>query len=181
MANDAPTDLTQQHLLLFGTIIQCFARYEVLMQEIMATISGADVTSIKFLTAGLDFAGKRDALFSLLRHRAVPFDQVEQLRNFFQVVQTFILLRNDIAHSVWIEGTPQNSIWPAWLGHGSLTAVKALHDVGKSKREFIESEEDKTTYTLEDLREISQTLATNFASLQQYAVGVRLAPVAQVQ
>ena len=34
--------LSDQHLLLFGKIIQWFARYELLMQEIMAVVAGSD-------------------------------------------------------------------------------------------------------------------------------------------
>ena len=62
--------ITDQHLVLFGAIIQWFARHEVLMQEIMATVSGADATSIKLLTSGLSFTEKRVALFNLLSHQA---------------------------------------------------------------------------------------------------------------
>jgi hypothetical protein len=45
------------------------------MQEIMATVSGANVTSTKSLIVDIDFAAKRDALVRLLRHLAVPHDQ----------------------------------------------------------------------------------------------------------
>jgi hypothetical protein len=48
-------DLTERHLLLFGTIIQWFARYELLMQEIMATVAESDTACIMLLTRGLDF------------------------------------------------------------------------------------------------------------------------------
>jgi hypothetical protein len=37
------------------------------MQEIMATVSGANVTSTKSLIVDIDFAAKRDALVRLLR------------------------------------------------------------------------------------------------------------------
>ena len=92
------------------------------MQKIMATVSGADVTSIKLLTSGLGFTEKRDALFNLLRHRAVPLDQIDPIQSYLEALQTFTPLRNDITHSVWIEGKPQNSIWPVWLKAGPLTA-----------------------------------------------------------
>jgi hypothetical protein len=67
-----PDCLTEQHLLLFGAIIQWFARHELLMQDIMATVAGSDTAAIMLLTRGLDFEGKRQALLDLLRHRAVP-------------------------------------------------------------------------------------------------------------
>jgi hypothetical protein len=165
MSQDVP-GLTEQHLVQFGTIVQWFARYEVLMQEIMAAVSGADMTSIKLLTVDLDFTAKRDALFRLLRHRAVPHDQLDQVQSYFQVADTFISLRNDIVHSAWLKGAPQNSIWPLWLTHGPLSAVTPLRDTAAGN----------TTYSLDDLGEISRNIAVNHANLQAYVAGLGLAP-----
>ena len=78
--------ITDQHLILFGALIQWFAQHEVLMQKIMATVSGADVTSIKLLTSGLGFTEKRDALFNLLRHRAVPLDQIDHIQSYLEEI-----------------------------------------------------------------------------------------------
>jgi hypothetical protein len=47
--------LGEQHLLLFGAIIQWFARYELLIQEVISTIVGAELTSVIPLTRNLDF------------------------------------------------------------------------------------------------------------------------------
>jgi hypothetical protein len=165
MSDDIP-GLTEQHLLLFGTIVQWFARYEVLMQEIMAAVSGADITSIKLLTVSIGFTAKRDALFRLLRHRAVPHDQVDQIQSYFQVIDTFVTLRNDIVHSAWVRGAPQNSIWPLWLTHGPLSAVTPLRDTAVGN----------TTYSLDDLIEISRNIAVNHANLRAYVVGLGLTP-----
>lgn len=135
----------------------------------MAAVSGADVGSVRFLTGSLGFAEKRAALFNLLRHRAVPFDEVEQIRNYLQVLGTFAQLRDDMAHSVWVKGEPQNSIWPVWLTYGPLTAVKPAHDLGKHMADFVEDYLDKATYTLDDFATISQTLAANYKGLREYA------------
>jgi hypothetical protein len=175
MSKAAASCVTDQHLLFFGTIVQCFARYEFLMQEIMAAVSGADATSVKLLTATLSFNEKRDALFRLLSHRAVPFDQIEQIRSYLRIPSAFTSLRDDIAHSIWTEGVPQGSIWPAWLSHGSLTAVKPLHDIGSQAKAFVEGDADKVTYTLDDLREISHRLTLNHSGLEAYAVAIGLA------
>jgi hypothetical protein len=166
--------LTDQHLIHFGTIIQCFVRHEVLMQEIMAAVSGADVTSIKLLTSGLSFTEKREALLNLLRHRAVPLNQFEHIRNYLQMPRTYTTLRNDIAHSTWAEGAPQNSVSPIWLTHGPMKAVKPVHDIGKGTKEYIEDYEDKTTYTLDDLREIGENLALNYVGFREYIAKVDL-------
>jgi len=144
------------------------------MQKIMATVSGADVTSIKLLTSGLGFTEKRDALFNLLRHRAVPLDQIDPIQSYLEALQTFTPLRNDITHSVWIEGKPQNSIWPVWLKAGPLTAIKPAHNIGGGTKYFIEDEEDKVTYTLDKLREIVGTLERNYVNFQEYAAGIGL-------
>ncbi len=91
------------------------------------------------MTAGLDFMGKRDALFNLVRHRTVPHDQAEQIRTNMQMVRTFSLLHDDIIHSVWIQGKPPNSIGPVWLGKGPRTAIKALHRIETGGKEFVEN------------------------------------------
>jgi len=166
--------LTEQHLILFGKIIQWFARHEVLIEEIMATVSGADATSIKLLTSGLCFTEKRDALFNLLRHRAVPLDQIDQIQSYLEVLHTFTPLRDDITHSVWIEGKPQNSIWPAWLKAGPRTAIKPLHDLGDDTKDFIEDDEDKVTYTLDNLKETVGTLEMNYVEFQEFTAGIGL-------
>src|SRR5580704_8878114 len=96
--------LTERHLLLFGTIIQWFARYELLMQEIMAAVTEADSGSVILLVRGLDFSGKRQALIDLLRHRTIPLDRYDEINRYLMVAHTLTPLRNDIAHSGWIPG-----------------------------------------------------------------------------
>ncbi len=54
--------LTPQHLQLFGTIVQWFARYELLMQEFMAKLAGSETSSVMLLTRRLDFGGNWQAL-----------------------------------------------------------------------------------------------------------------------
>ena len=159
--------ITDQHLILFGALIHWFAQHEVLMQKIMATVSGADVTSIKLLASGLGFTEKRDA-------RALPLDQIDHIQSYLEALQTFTPLRNDITHSVWIEGKPQNSIWPVWLKADPLTAIKPVHNIGGGTKYFIEDEEDKVTYTPDNLKEIVGTLERNYVNFQEYAAGIGL-------
>ena len=94
--------LTERHLLLFGTVIQWFARYEWLMQEVMATAAGSDSGSVMLLTRGLDFSGKRQALFDLLCHRTVPLDRYDRINGYLMVPHTLTPLRDDVAHSAWL-------------------------------------------------------------------------------
>lgn len=145
------------------------------MQEIMATVSGADVTSIRLLTTGFNFGEKHQALFNLLRHRTVPIDQIDQIRNYLQMPHTYLSLRNDIVHSTWTDALPQNAVRPLWLTHGPLAALKPVHDVDKGSKEFIEDYQDKVTYTLDDLREIGENLAMNYTGFRDYITKVGLA------
>jgi hypothetical protein len=168
------TAITDQHLMLFGTVTQSFAQHESLMQEVMAAVSGADVTSIRLLTRGLNFNQRRDALFNLLRHRAVPIDQIDQIRNYLQILQTYNALRHDIAHAIWIDGRPKNSIRPLWLSHGQVAAIKPVHDTDGDTKPFIEDDDDRATYTLDDLREIGANLNSNCAEFHDYLVKVNL-------
>jgi hypothetical protein len=73
--------LTERHLLLFGTIVHWFARYELLMQQIMAVVLQVESGCILLLTRDLDFSEKRQALFDLLRHRKIPLDQTISTRS----------------------------------------------------------------------------------------------------
>jgi hypothetical protein len=130
----------------------------------MGAVSGTDVTSVRSLTAATDFGAKRTALFRLLRHRVMPHDQMDQIQSFFHVVDAFVSLRNDIVHSVWEEGAPQSSVWPLRLTHGPLSAVQPA------------GQGDWVRYSLEDLNDISQRFAMNYAGLQRYIAGVGLAP-----
>jgi hypothetical protein len=170
--------LTDQHMISFARITQGFAQHEVLMQEIMAAVSGADVTSIRLLTSGLSFAQRREALFNLLRHRAVPLNQVDQIRNYLQILQTYNALYRDIAHSTWVEGTPKNSVRPLWLSHGPMAAIRPVHDTDGETKPFIENDDDRATYTLEDLQEIGTNLAKNRDEFQQYLTKINLMSLA---
>lgn len=174
----APDGLSDEHLRLFGSIVQCFARHEALLREVMATVSGADVTAIRLLTDGMSFTAQRDALFTLLRHRTVPLDQVDQLRSYVQVASTYAALRQDIVHATWTETTPRTAIQPIWLSHGPLKAVRPRHDLSDGAPPFVAGEEDRTSYTLEDLREINETLARNVTLLRGWLAGVGLGATA---
>jgi len=174
MNKGTPNCLTEQHMMLFEMVTQWFAQHEVLIHEITATVSGSDATSIKLLTRGLAFTVKRDALFNLLRQRAVQLDRIDQVRRHLQILNTFAPLCNDIAHSAWIEVKSETSIQPAWLSHGPLTAIKAVHDIDEHSKHFIEDSQDKITYTLDELTRIVENLEMNYTRFQGYVTKVGL-------
>jgi hypothetical protein len=167
--------LTEQHLLLFGTIIQWFAKYELLMQDMMATAAGLDSANIMLLTRGLDFTGKRQALLDLLRHKVIPVDDLNRICEYLMVPNTLTPLRNDIAHSVWTSAPDSRSIQPAWilqLPPGVRPLREALFDANPDK--FLENAQDKITYTLDELDEIVGRLAGNYRSFSDYVTTVGL-------
>lgn len=160
--------LTERHLQLFGTIIQWFARYELLMQEIMATVAGTDAGAIMLLTSGLDFSGKRQALFELMRHRTVPLDQYDGVYAYLTPLHTLTPLRNDIAHSSWIPGPVADGIQPDWILRMPPSIKPLRSDIEAPSEKFVEVDQDKSTYTLDGLSEIIQTLETNHARFSEY-------------
>jgi hypothetical protein len=146
----------------------------------MASVSGADATALKLLTADLTIAERRQTLLRLLRHRDAPIDQIDGIQKHLDVVLTFGPLRNDIAHSLWVASAPEETISPAWLSHGNLSAIKAVHDITPSSdtagdsKNFIEGYDDKVTYTLDDLRNAAESLQTNVHAFEAYADEIKL-------
>jgi hypothetical protein len=172
--------LSEQHLLLFGAIIQWFARYELLVQEIMATVAGADPASVMFLTRHLDFSGKRLALLELLRHWTTPLDQFDRVGEYLMVPHTFVPLWNDITHSLWTPGPSSSWIQPDWILRPPAR-VKALHDDPTAPSEhFVERDQDKVAYSLDDLNEVVETLAANYERFSDYLREVGLIPSARL-
>ncbi len=160
--------LTERHLLLFGTIVQLFARYELLMQEMMATSIRSDTAAVILLTRGLTFADKRHALLNLLRHRQVPLDQCDATYRYLEVPHTWSMLCDDIKHSGWIVGPSPNSIQPNWILVRSPT-IKPMHRPPDTQPDdFIEDDNDRIEYTLNDLGEAADTLGRNYELFFDY-------------
>jgi hypothetical protein len=154
--------LTERHLLIFGTIVQWFARYELLIQEIIAAAAGCDSGSIIVLTHDLDFRVKRQALLDLLRHRNIPLDQYDRINAYLMVPYTLASLRNNIVHSAWIAGPASSWVQPDWVRR-LPPSVRPFQGNG-----LIESEQDKVAFSLEDLNESVETLATNYTGFSSY-------------
>ncbi len=166
--------LGDRHLLLFGTIVQRFAAHELLMQRISAHVLGTQPASVMLLTRHLPFEGKRKALLDLLRHRRVPRDQFDRVSAYLNVPLAHARLRNDIVHSVWTKAREVDSIQPAWI-LGPLARVKPVHArANVSPDEFIEDEDEKFAYSLDDLTEIAAALENNRANFAAYLAEVGL-------
>lgn len=143
------------------------------MQSIMSVISGADTTSIKILTGRLDFGQKRDTLLDMLQHSCRPQEQIHRIQQHLAPPHTYARLRNDIAHSTWIASQSANVIYPAWLSHGSVHAIKAQRILDQDDK-FSETYADQHSYTLDDLQDILDRLTTNLDAFDSYARDVSL-------
>ena len=152
--------LTERHLLLFGIIIQWFAQYELLIQKIMATISGSDLSTIILLTRNLDFDNKRQALLELLYHGKIPLNQYDRISIFLRVPHNFTSLRNHIAHATWVQSKILNSIQPNWI-------LKIPESVEPLCSDF-------NAYSIDDFEHVAQTLATNHKQFLDYLLEISL-------
>jgi hypothetical protein len=166
--------LTERHLMLFGTIVQWFARYEVLMQEVMATALGSDSAAVMLLTRSLAFGDKRRALLSLLRHRRVPRDQFDAVHAYLEIPHTFNMLCDDIKHAGWIAGTSPNSIQPDWILRPAPTVRPMRMAADTVAEDFLTDEDERQEYTLDSLAEAAETLGRNYELLSGYVGEVGL-------
>jgi len=142
--------LTERHLALFGAILQCFARYELTIEQSIAYILRTDPSSIAILMRHLDFMGKRLALLDLLRLRAVPADQWERIFAHLAVPSCHVNLRDHITHSTWMTSPEPKSIQPSWILRWNPRIEPTLQTTA-----------DESNYTLEALNEVATNLANS--------------------
>ena len=152
--------LTERHLLLFVIIVQWFAQYELLIQEIIATISGSDLSTIIPLTRSLNFDDKRHALLELLYHGKVPLDQYDRISSYLRLPHNFTPLRKHITHATWVQSEIPNSIQPNWI----LQIPQSVEPLCS----------DLNAYTLDDFEHVAKTLATNHKQFLDYLLEVNL-------
>lgn len=160
--------LSEHHLLLFGTIIQWFARYERIMLDIAAKVATSDYASLMILMSGLDFEGKRQALLHLLQHRKIPLDQCDHIRVYLGVPQALTRLRNDIAHATWISAPYTHWIQPEWILRPPSRIKPLANDPNAPTDGFVETEDEKIGYTIEDLEEAVKNLSANYENFGSY-------------
>jgi hypothetical protein len=168
MARPGLDYLTDQHLILFARIIQWFAQYELLMQDVIAKAAGCDAAAVMLMTRSLDFAAKRRVLLDLLRHREVALDRYDRINEFLTVPHTLTPLRNDIAHSAWVPASTEHWIQPDWILH-MPREMRPLHS-----DEIVERQEDTSAYSPEALGEAVARLATNYKAFTGYLRDVGL-------
>jgi hypothetical protein len=141
--------LTERHLAVFGAILQCFARYELTIEQAIAGLLETDAKSIAVLTRHLDFTGKRLAFLDLLRKLSISGDRWERIFAHLSVPSAHVDLRNHIAHSTWKASPRPKSIQPDWILRWSPHIEPMLEAPAV----------DEVSYTLEALSETSANLA----------------------
>ena len=152
--------LTQRHIVLFGTIVQWFARYELTMEQAMAGVVGTELSCIAILLRGLDFTQKRAALLDLLRDRSVPRDRWERVFAHLAVPACHVQLRDSIVHSTWINSPEPHSIQPNWI----LRRPPSIEPL------YLGEMPDETKYTLKRLDEIVANLTEGHERFLAYLV-----------
>jgi hypothetical protein len=145
MASEVPT--SNDHLLAFGSIIQNFARFERIIEICISKILLADHALTAVAISNLGYSAKCETLKSLLSLNSWPdLDRSKTVLEFVTKFNSYVPLRNAIAHHVWKQGKRLGSIKP----------LSASARGGKAK--FQGLFEDEKDYTVDDLFEISNDL-----------------------
>ena len=163
-----PNGLSERHLAQFGAIVHWFARYECLMQRVMAKASNADGASVFTMTKELGFKQKREALLNVLRHRGAPLDEIDAVRDYLKLPVRLEPLRDDIAHCEWTTAAREDSVQPSWILRPPTT-IKAAHDSPLiDAGVYYEDADDLAEYTVLELAQIAERLEENYAALRAY-------------
>lgn len=153
MSNHEDYSVSITHMQAFGVIIQWFARHEYLMHLVAAALLKADLGAITMLMTGLGYAGKRDAINSLLTYVAIKAEVAAKIKQFLDDLHSYNRLRNSIAHNTWVEGSRPNAIKPLYVvvrgGSGRIVGME-------------ESEQDYTPQELLDKANKIGALYNNF-------------------
>jgi hypothetical protein len=150
------------HMAAFGSIVQHFARHEYLMQGIMCAMLKVPLSNVAMMTSGLGYAGKRDALRSLLRDVEIAGNLRERIVWFMGELHKHNQLRNHVAHSMWKEGTRPGSIKP----------IGADPRGGDAK--YLGLDPSEKDYLLVELIEIADELGHNLRKFMIFLDGVGL-------
>ena len=155
--------LSGEHLTYCGAIVNQFARYELIMLGVMATMLKVEVAPLGMIVSGLGYTAKRDAFLSLLRAKTMPPEHLAKVEEFDAAIHTYVGLRNAIAHSTWVEGTRPDSAKPfSYSVRGGRFKIKGLAN-------------NERDYTPEELFEIGNKLITLNNALSAYVESVGLA------
>ncbi|MBU6464254.1 MAG: hypothetical protein KGL35_11280 [Bradyrhizobium sp.] len=149
MKNPQGEILTDQLLVAFGALLQCFARYEITIERAIASILQTDVSNVAILIRHLDLMDKRAALLALLKSHSIPDDRWERIFAHLTVPASNIGLRNHIIHSTWMASPEPKSIQPNWI----LQLPPEIEPISSGQKFG-----DSSSYTLEMLTDTADNL-----------------------
>ena len=170
---EALDPLTSQHLALFGAVVQWFARYETLMEEMTAAVAGCDLPAVILLMRSHSFTGKRQTLLDLLRHRATAMDEFDRIRGYLVIPHKLARLRDDIGHRAWRRGAAPDGVQPNWILRVP-PSVKPSHGEDAAPDAYVEDNDDRVEYTIDDLEQIVASLAENYVLFAGYLKEINL-------
>jgi hypothetical protein len=104
--------LKAEHFAVFGMITYSFARLEWLIQISIAGVGQLDFSKTIVVTRSLSYSAKRDTLYALMNNLRMSSDDRAQIKKFLDEADKFSLLRNNIAHAIWCQGSRPDSIKP---------------------------------------------------------------------
>jgi hypothetical protein len=157
--------LGDAHYLVFGRIVQQFARFERLVEIVINAALGGRMFGLTALTiSGLAYNAKCEALESLLRLVTFADNQNSEILGHITSFNAYSPLRNFIAHRSWIPGTREGSIKPLSVSaRGGKAKVVGVHD-------------EERDYTLDELFEIAGDLARIHDAFQAFLLRVGAIP-----
>ena len=132
-----------------GAVLQCFARYELTIEQAIAGLMQTEASNVVILMRHLDFTGKRLAFLGLLRKLSLPGDRWERIFAHLSLPAAHVDLRNHIARSTWKASPRPKSIQPDWILRSPPRIEPTLEGPAP----------DDGCYTLEALKETSTNLA----------------------
>ena len=150
--------LGERHHLIFGTIVQHFARFERLVEVAIARILGAQFPLVAIVVSGLGYSAKCEALTSLLGVVSGPAECADAITSALAEFKKYVPLRNAIAHHPWKEGTR-----PQTIKHLSVSSRGG-------KAIWRGMEDDDRDYTIDELIDIADRLLETHDKLVAYFV-----------
>jgi hypothetical protein len=155
------SQLSEQHLLAFGSIVQDFARFERLIEICVSNILGSKYPLTAIVMSNLGYMEKCDTLKSLLNITSWPSrDGAFKIIEFVDDFNVHLPLRNAIAHLPWMLGTREDSVKP--LSAGSRGGKVRLLGVSA----------DEIDYTLIELHKIVHSLFLIHENFGRFLEGI---------
>ena len=150
-----------------GMIIQWFARHEYLMHIIATALLNTNIGAITILMTGLGYAGKRDAVKSLLNYVEINESHATKINEYLDKLHTHSGLRNGVAHSTWTEGSRPDAIKPLRI------------QVRGGKGKIIGTEESEQDYTSQELLDTANDIGALYNEFKDYIVGIGLMSIVE--